>query len=163
MRGIRTLLHRHRALAGLALAFVLAVRLLMPSGFMLAPDAKVLTVVICTGVVGEHQIGAAGHSADQSRSPAMTPARATPAPIQACPWPRPAGADVPLLGRRARLHPRARRFAAIALPSRRASALSPAAFARPACRTSDQPDRIGLGLIVPFPPAETAQAIFDDR
>lgn len=96
MKGIRTLLQRHRALAGLAMAFVLAVRLLMPSGFMLAPDARVLTVVICTGVVGEHQMAQlvipqteqkSGHDAGKS----------DPCPYSGLSMAATAGADVPLL------------------------------------------------------------------
>jgi hypothetical protein len=96
MRGVRTLLHRHRALAALALAFMLAVRMLMPPGFMLAPDAKVLTVVICTGVIGEHQTAQLvipqteqkpGHGADKS----------DPCPYSGLSMAATAGADVPLL------------------------------------------------------------------
>lgn len=96
MRGTRTLLRRHRALAALALAFMLAVRLLMPSGFMLAPEAKVLTVVICTGVVGDHQTAQlvipqdkheAGHEAGKS----------DPCPYSALSMASTAGAHGPLL------------------------------------------------------------------
>ena len=55
MNGTRTWLRRHRALAALILGVMLSVRLLMPAGYMLASEGKVLTVVICTGVSGEHQ------------------------------------------------------------------------------------------------------------
>ncbi len=55
MRGLRTFLLRHRVLAAMALALALSVRLLVPSGFMIASDARVLTVVICSGVTGAHE------------------------------------------------------------------------------------------------------------
>ncbi|HEY1124651.1 MAG TPA: hypothetical protein VGE65_03385 [Sphingobium sp.] len=55
MTGIRTWLRRNRALAALILGIMLSVRLLMPSGYMLSSENKVLTVVICTGISGEHQ------------------------------------------------------------------------------------------------------------
>jgi len=55
MRGIRTFTQNHRALAALVLALVLSIRLLVPAGYMIAADSKVLTVVICTGTTGDHQ------------------------------------------------------------------------------------------------------------
>lgn len=55
MTGTRTWLRSHRAFAALFLAVMLSVRLLMPSGYMLSSESKVLTVVICTGIAGEHQ------------------------------------------------------------------------------------------------------------
>jgi hypothetical protein len=96
MRGIRTLLHRHRTLATLALAFVLAVRLLMPSGFMLAPDAKVLTVVICTGVVGEHQTAKLIIPQNQQKS-GHDAGRGDPCPYSGLSMAATAGVDAPLL------------------------------------------------------------------
>ena len=96
MRGIRTLLRRHRALAALALACVLAVRLLMPSGFMLAPGAKVLTVVICTGVVGEHQTAQLVIPQNEQK-PGHDASKNDPCPYSGLSMASTAAADVPVL------------------------------------------------------------------
>lgn len=96
MTGTRTWLRRHRALAALILGVVLSMKLLVPSGFMLSSDFKVLTVVICTGVPGEHQTAQlvipqdkqkAGHDAGKN----------DPCPYSALSMVSTAGADTALL------------------------------------------------------------------
>ncbi len=96
MNRLRTILRRHRALAALALALVLSVKLLIPSGFMLDANARVLTVTICTGVVGVHGTTQlvipmsgkrSGHDADKG----------DPCPYSALSMASLSGADGPLL------------------------------------------------------------------
>jgi len=127
MSGIRTLLHRHRALAALVLVFMLSVRLLMPSGFMLAPDAKVLTVVICTGVVGEHQTAELIIPQNQQTS-GHEAGKADPCPYSALSMAAIAGADGPLLAA-ALAFILALGFTSIATPSR-----EPERYLRPPLR-----------------------------
>jgi hypothetical protein len=130
MRGIRTLLRRHRAPAALALAFMLAVRLLMPSGFMLAPDAKVLTVVICTGVVGEHQTAQLVIPQSEQKS-GHDAGKSDPCPYSGLSMAATAGADVPLLAG-ALAFILALGFAAVAaIPVRRTLHLRPPSHAPP--------------------------------
>lgn len=54
MEALRTLVGDHRKLAGLILGLSLIMKALIPAGFMLGAEGKVLTVEICTGVAGEH-------------------------------------------------------------------------------------------------------------
>ncbi len=96
MGHLRTWLHGHRALAALVLALVLSVKLLVPTGFMIADDAKVLTVVICSGAADGPQTTqivipqtgkSAGHAAD----------KVDPCPYSALSMASDIGADAPLL------------------------------------------------------------------
>jgi hypothetical protein len=52
MRSLRIFLRRYPALAIALLAMTLAVKALVPAGYMLAPDSKSLslTVTVCTGI-----------------------------------------------------------------------------------------------------------------
>jgi hypothetical protein len=54
MRGLRQTLRAHRQWAMLLVALALAVKALVPAGFMVAPDASVFTVTICADASGEH-------------------------------------------------------------------------------------------------------------
>jgi hypothetical protein len=55
MGNLRTFIRDHRRLAALLLALALCIRALMPAGYMLANDARTVTVQICTdGISGEH-------------------------------------------------------------------------------------------------------------
>lgn len=47
MHHLRTFLSRHRALATLVIAAALCMKALMPAGFMVGQNSKVLTVQIC--------------------------------------------------------------------------------------------------------------------
>jgi len=96
MTGIRTWLRRHRALAALILGVMLSVRLLMPSGFMLSSENKVLTVVICTGIAGEHQTAQLVIPMDKSKA-GHEAGKGDPCPYSALSMVSTAGADVALL------------------------------------------------------------------
>ncbi len=50
MASIRHLLKVHPRLLALLLLVALAVKVLVPSGYMIAPDTKIFTVQICTGM-----------------------------------------------------------------------------------------------------------------
>lgn len=100
MRGLRTFLLRHRALAALALALVLSVRLIVPSGYMVAGGARMLTVVVCTGVTGEHEtmqvmIPTAGQKSGHGGG--HEGSKADPCPYSSLSMVSTAGADAPLL------------------------------------------------------------------
>jgi hypothetical protein len=56
MHALRTLLARHRAMAVLVLALVLAVKALVPSGWMIQTGERVLTVAICADASGGAQM-----------------------------------------------------------------------------------------------------------
>src|SRR5690242_817869 len=96
MRGIRTFLREHRALAALILSVMLSVRLLMPSGYMLSSQSKVLTVVICTGIAGEHQTAQLVIPLEKQKAGHHT-GKNDPCPYSALSMVSTAGADVPLL------------------------------------------------------------------
>ena len=52
MHALRTFLRDHRRLAGLIVALALAMKALVPAGYMLGEQAKVLTVSICADASG---------------------------------------------------------------------------------------------------------------
>lgn len=54
MAYLRALVSDHRKLAGLILSLSLIMKVIVPAGFMLGNEGRVLTVEICTGVAGEH-------------------------------------------------------------------------------------------------------------
>ena len=56
MRVIRTLFGRHRALAMLVMVCALAMKALVPAGYMTAPGAKLLSVQICADSSGSDQL-----------------------------------------------------------------------------------------------------------
>jgi hypothetical protein len=100
MRGLRIFLLRHRALAALALALVLSVRLLVPSGYMVAGGARMLTVVVCTGVTGEHEtmhvmIPTAGQKSGHDGG--HEGSKADPCPYSSLSMISTAGVDAPLI------------------------------------------------------------------
>lgn len=53
MDAIRALLRRHRRLSAIVLALALAMKLLVPAGYMLGAKAHVLTVEVCADSTGE--------------------------------------------------------------------------------------------------------------
>ena len=53
MTGVRTFLHRHAAIALLIVALALAVRALVPTGYMASASPTGLTVELCSGVAGK--------------------------------------------------------------------------------------------------------------
>ena len=52
MTTLRAFLHTHRRMAALLLGFALVMKALIPAGYMLGQQAKVLTVEICADVSG---------------------------------------------------------------------------------------------------------------
>jgi hypothetical protein len=54
MTYLRIFVREHRKLAGLIVGFALLMKALIPAGYMLGAEGRVLTVEICTGVAGEH-------------------------------------------------------------------------------------------------------------
>jgi hypothetical protein len=56
MDSLRHLLLRHRALAALVFACALAMKLLVPAGYMAAPDGQMLTVSICADATGGSEL-----------------------------------------------------------------------------------------------------------
>jgi hypothetical protein len=124
MAPFRTFQRKHRTLAALILGAMLSMRLLMPSGFMLAPDVKLLTVVICTGVVGEHRTAQLLIPQNQQK-PGHDAGKTDPCPYSASSMASTAAADVPLLAA-ALAFILALGFAAVAaIPRERAPRLRP--------------------------------------
>lgn len=100
MRSLRSFLRCHPALVALALAVMLAARLLIPSGYMIAGDSKLLTVVICSGVVGDHpiaQLAIPAEGKNFERGDSHGGAKADPCPYSSLSMAATAGADAPLL------------------------------------------------------------------
>jgi len=58
MSALRTLVLRHHRLAMILVAAALCLRMVMPAGFMVAPDAKVLTIRICVDSLDHDAIAA---------------------------------------------------------------------------------------------------------
>ena len=56
MPQIRALLMRHRALALLVVIAALCMKALVPTGFMIGQNSKVLTVQICNDTFGNHAV-----------------------------------------------------------------------------------------------------------
>ena len=56
MGMFRTLLGRHRACAALLLACVLAMKALIPAGYMASPGTQLLSVAICADAAGGAQL-----------------------------------------------------------------------------------------------------------
>ncbi len=56
MTTLRTFVLRHRLLAVWLVAAALCLRMVMPAGFMVAPEAKVLTIRICVDSLGHDGI-----------------------------------------------------------------------------------------------------------
>jgi hypothetical protein len=52
MRSLRTVLRNHPRLAALLVACALAIKALMPAGYMIGGDARVLTIEICADATG---------------------------------------------------------------------------------------------------------------
>lgn len=97
MRGLRSFLMAHRALALALLALALAMKALVPAGFMPAAPGQLLTVVICDGT-GEAGVKHVALTAPAKQAPASA-AKAD----GACPWGglnlgAPGGADGLLVG-----------------------------------------------------------------
>lgn len=87
MGGLRTLLFGHRRLTALAVALALAVKLLLPAGFMLDSSAQgSITVAICADASGD------GHARTVSIPLKTDPGQADPGKSSAakaqgtCPW-----------------------------------------------------------------------------
>lgn len=97
MTDVRTCLRRHSALAALILCVLLSVRLLMPSGYMLSSESKVLTVVICTGIAGEHETAQLVIPQDKQKS-RHDAGKNDPCPYSALSMAATVGADGALLG-----------------------------------------------------------------
>ncbi len=97
MNGLRTSLQRHRVLAALALALVLSVKLLVPAGFMLDANAKVLTVTICSGVTGDHRQTAQLVIPMRGKTSGQDAGKGDPCPYSALSMASLSGADGPLL------------------------------------------------------------------
>lgn len=53
MRGLRIFFRRHAALAMLVVALALAVRALVPAGYMTGSSSTGLTIELCSGVAGK--------------------------------------------------------------------------------------------------------------
>ncbi len=56
MSALRFFLMHHRALAVLVVVAVLCMKLVMPAGFMIGQNSKVLTVQICNDPLGNHSV-----------------------------------------------------------------------------------------------------------
>lgn len=56
MQLLRALLFRHRALAALVVMAALCLKALVPAGYMIGQDSKVLTVQICDDAFGSHAV-----------------------------------------------------------------------------------------------------------
>lgn len=56
MNPLRTLLMRRRALALLVVLAALCMKIVVPTGFMIGQDSKVLTVQICDEAFGNHAV-----------------------------------------------------------------------------------------------------------
>lgn len=56
MSLLRALILRHRAFAMLLLAAAVCMKVALPAGMMIAPEAKVLTVQICDELLGNHAV-----------------------------------------------------------------------------------------------------------
>ncbi len=79
---------------------MLSVRMLVPTGYMVAADSKVLTVVMCSGIAGDHQtaqlvIPQGGHKSGQGSGGHR--AGDDPCPYSSLSMALTAGADAPLL------------------------------------------------------------------
>lgn len=53
MDALRTVLRRHRGLAFVLIALSLCLKMALPTGYMIAPDARTFTVQICHDASGE--------------------------------------------------------------------------------------------------------------
>lgn len=56
MPQIRALLMRHRALALLVVIAALCMKIVVPTGFMIGQNSKVLTIQICDETIGNHAV-----------------------------------------------------------------------------------------------------------
>jgi len=56
MMGLRAILLNHRRLALLLVAFALAMKALIPGGYMLGAQSQVITVSICGDASGTHEV-----------------------------------------------------------------------------------------------------------
>ncbi len=56
MQSLRTFLRRHRALSLLVVMAALCMKIVVPTGFMIGQNAKVLTVQICDDAFGNHSV-----------------------------------------------------------------------------------------------------------
>ncbi|KUR73167.1 hypothetical protein AQZ52_04495 [Novosphingobium fuchskuhlense] len=130
MSGLRTFLLRYRAMAFALMALALAMKAIVPAGYMVGAESKVLTIRICD----DAQLSAAAHNALNARDIAI-PMKGEPAgkhskadgmcPYGALSFAGLAGAD-PIQLALALLFILATGFAALALPApRRISYLRP--------------------------------------
>ena len=121
MHPFRTFLLRHRAMAIAVMALALAMKAIVPAGYMVGTESKVLTIRICD----DTQLSAAAHNALSARDIAI-PMKGEPAgkhskadgtcPYGALSFAGLAGAD-PILLALALLFILATGFAALALPA----------------------------------------------
>lgn len=54
MSSLRAFFRDHRGLAGLVIAFALAMKIMVPAGYMLGEQTKTFTVQICADAQGQH-------------------------------------------------------------------------------------------------------------
>lgn len=54
MPGLSILIRKHRTIAFLLIVLALAMKAVIPAGFMLGTQDKVLTVRVCADATGEH-------------------------------------------------------------------------------------------------------------
>lgn len=99
MTSLRAFLHDHRALVGLLVALALAMKALLPAGYMLGAQGRHLTVEICSDASGKHltrQIVIPTNGSAQERQAAQTKAEGT-CPFSALAMGAVGGADPALL------------------------------------------------------------------
>jgi hypothetical protein len=56
MQTLRAILNRHRALAMLVVLAALCMKIVVPTGFMIGQNSKILTVQICDDAFGNHGV-----------------------------------------------------------------------------------------------------------
>src|SRR5438874_11808115 len=99
MRLFRTFLHDQRQLAALLVALALCMKALVPAGYMIAPQMKLLTLEVCADSSGGHVVK---HIAVPLNSKPGESQGEHAKAESACPWSALAmgalgGADAPLL------------------------------------------------------------------
>ena len=99
MQGLRTFWQSHRRLAALLIALTLCLKALMPAGYMLGGDTRILTVEICADASGHRITRQIAIPQENRQSPSDQAAKKS-AP---CPW----SALCPFAAPRPRSPPRA--------------------------------------------------------
>ena len=95
MNSLRAFFRDHRRLAALLIALALALKTLVPGGYMLAPQSKILTIAICADASGgpitrQIVLPADGKAADHAKAESTCPYAALGMAAMT-------GADAPLL------------------------------------------------------------------